>query len=78
MYNNKTMEQHIIEYLLTTVFIGIPLSYFHTWFFMTYNKNVVTRRHIYLGIIGPFVWPLQIIKFLLCVWHHPHILKGKK
>ena len=46
--------------------IGVAVSLFMTWYYMGRHKAPNTGN-IYLGVIGPFVWPLQLVKFL---WDH--------
>ena len=43
--------------------IGVAVSLFMTWYYMGRHKAPNTGN-IYLGVIGPFVWPLQLVKFL--------------
>ncbi len=44
--------------------LGIIISLYMIWFYMIKNHSAVGVRHLFLAIIGPLVWPLQIIKHL--------------
>ena len=47
------------------ILIGVIVSLYMTWFYLVKLKRPVYTRHVFLGIIGPFVWPLQIVKHII-------------
>ena len=49
--------------LLSYLIIGIIVSFYMINFYKKNNKDVTTKS-VYLGVIGPFVWPIQIIKHI--------------
>lgn len=44
---------------------GLVVSFYMTWFYLIKLKRTVYPRHAFLAIIGPLVWPFQIIKHLI-------------
>jgi hypothetical protein len=44
--------------------IGVIVSVYMIWFYLIKLKRHVYPRHAFLAIVGPLVWPLQIVKHI--------------
>ena len=54
-----------LQYLLIWVSIGYVVSaYMIHYYFVIWNR-IIKKRHVLLALIGPWVWPLQIIKHIM-------------
>lgn len=43
---------------------GVIVSIYMIWFYIIKLKRPVHPRHVLLAVIGPLVWPAQIIKHI--------------
>jgi hypothetical protein len=43
---------------------GVIVSVYMIWFYLIKLKRPVYPRHAFLAIVGPLVWPLQIVKHI--------------
>ena len=44
--------------------IGVIVSVYMIWFYLIKLKGPLSPLYFLLGIIGPLVWPLQIVKHI--------------
>ena len=44
--------------------IGVIVSVYMIWFYVIKLIRPLSPRHVFLAIVGPLVWPLQIIKHI--------------
>ena len=44
--------------------IGVFVSCYMIWFYLIKLKRQVKPSHAMLAIVGPLIWPLQIIKHI--------------
>ena len=44
--------------------IGVIVSVYMIWFYLIKLKRKPAPRHAFLAIIGPLVWPAQIVKHI--------------
>lgn len=44
--------------------IGVIVSVYMIWFYLIKLKRPVYPRHAILAIVGPLVWPAQIVKHI--------------
>jgi hypothetical protein len=44
--------------------IGVIISVYMIWFYLIKLRRSLSPRHVVLAILGPLVWPLQIIKHI--------------
>lgn len=47
--------------------IGVIVSAYMIWFYLIKLKRPISSRHTFLAIVGPLVWPLQIVKHIFDV-----------
>ena len=52
-------------YLLIYLAIGIYVSFYMINFYKKNLSDKISTTHLKLAVIGPFIWPLQIIKHIL-------------
>ena len=44
--------------------IGVLVSVYMIWFYLIKLKRPLSPRHVLLAVVGPLVWPLQIVKHI--------------
>jgi hypothetical protein len=44
--------------------IGVLVSSYMIWFYLIKLKRKPLTRHAFLAIVGPLVWPAQIVKHI--------------
>jgi hypothetical protein len=44
--------------------IGVLVSVYMIWFYLIKLKRPLSPRHFLLAVVGPLVWPLQIVKHI--------------
>ena len=55
---------NIFIYLIIYFIIGIVTSFYMIDFYVNLLKRPIKKQFVYLAVIGPFIWPLQIIKHI--------------
>jgi hypothetical protein len=44
--------------------IGVLVSVYMIWFYLIKLKRPLMIRHVLLAIVGPLLWPFQIVKHI--------------
>lgn len=44
--------------------IGVLVSVYMIWFYLIKLKRPLSPRHALLAVVGPLVWPTQIVKHI--------------
>jgi len=44
--------------------VGVIVSVYMIWFYLIKLKRPFGQKHAFLAIVGPLVWPLQIVKHI--------------
>lgn len=43
---------------------GVIVSVYMIWFYLIKLKRPLSPRHVLLAVVGPLVWPAQIVKHI--------------
>ena len=57
-------------YFIIYLILGIFTSFYMINFYKNKLNDPISIKHLKLAVVGPFIWPLQIIKHVLDIKNH--------